>query len=1188
MKITDKELLAICNLSNLRVEFANLIGRIERDPVTNKEIVTNHTIYSLLDKEVNSISEGKVETRVFRDLLQMEEDVLIVPEHKSIEEIKRKAGIVYEYYEQEKLEKSDKDFLDNWQIVYAADGYKLITDFIEGEFFIPPKNMEILILERVVKVKENEMIDFLEEGTREKIELLDTQIEKLENIFETETPAKCLYFISWDKEKIKKDKTSIKMSKILVDPVFKKQYELVINKEDEIWLNKECETYKKEKYPSRKAVKNGVKSAEEREIAASAIRFIADWAPLAIELLRPAGIVGSKILGLASGTKLENLVKLLPGEIVKLMDMTAGILSGDIKNIHKLFATIVLVFGDLSAISYETVAKAIESTEDEKIESSAEEIPPTNFKLNEIYFGISIFKNKNDQYVVCFRDVYQNSQLARRIDSGNITYDMMVMKLIDNYVLKKYVSQKDKVIVTGFNIGAELATMLGLIGNYKVRNFKNKNYSVSEALLEFNMFDLAGIYSTTYYNFAKSFKNFLEETSLVVAKIIAIGKLSDGGTSAGLTTIILGYLFFIDSWKKEKIKRNIDIFYKWLCYLNILECPNKSECIENNFSNCKYIEKIREEGGMEYKAISSEASEKEVEAWLEHQKKLKELKKVLTPKLAKIENIKEFMETNVEVVLNLNGILVKKILTKQEIISLIAETLNIKKELKDSLSIFEYLSLIELKKEKDYYVIRKEINSQIIQEKEASKEEQEFQGKKSTSIVKDIITYSILEDKNNITKIKNIKEIKISKVETISVYGGQAQYDGNDRYINIQEEIKGLSQIITDSPFGELFSFMLKINQDIQNNFEEYIRKDMFSSVILEVKDNQDGEIVYKKTPAYQYNGISFEEYTEFSFFPFINSDKKIEGISLNYIISSFRSLLEDRVKRMYLYGFEPKLYSYEEAKIYDGYTGTENEYNTSDCILESGKKLCYDDLSVNTLVKFVYDNSDKEEEILRKERSGYFLYPKIMNILKKNPNLLNNYISIVEDKSDILNKFLNVKYLSFGHMENEKYTERGLKYLYNYPNKVSVRDDITTHHQLDWIRRGLVRIRITKSPEKTSKKIESASKKMVLESDQIYCSKAGLFSEFEASSEKWATNTGLTIGLETDNNNSNIKKFKKCGSGKCSPEICGSSWTNLSDLVVINGKKVLTNKSTITCIKDGKVEGVISFGKPKTNITIK
>ena len=61
---------------------------------------------------------------------------------------------------------------------------------------------------------------------------------------------------------------------------------------------------------------------------------------------------------------------------------------------------------------------------------------------------------------------------------------------------------------------------------------------------------------------------------------------------------------------------------------------------------------------------------------------------------------------------------------------------------------------------------------------------------------------------------------------------------------------------------------------------------------------------------------------------------------------------------------------------------------------------------------------------------------------------------------------------------ENEKYTKRGLKYLYNYPNKVSVRDDITTHHQLDWLRRRLIRLRITKSPEKTSKKWRMHGKK--------------------------------------------------------------------------------------------------------------
>ena len=50
MNITDKELLAICNLSNLRMEFANLkkeesdIDISEGDSGKKDEV--NHTIYS--------------------------------------------------------------------------------------------------------------------------------------------------------------------------------------------------------------------------------------------------------------------------------------------------------------------------------------------------------------------------------------------------------------------------------------------------------------------------------------------------------------------------------------------------------------------------------------------------------------------------------------------------------------------------------------------------------------------------------------------------------------------------------------------------------------------------------------------------------------------------------------------------------------------------------------------------------------------------------------------------------------------------------------------------------------------------------------------------------------------------------------------------------------------------------------
>ena len=48
--VTDKELLAICNLSNLKMEFADVAKT--RDQQTN-EILSNHTIYSLIENELN-------------------------------------------------------------------------------------------------------------------------------------------------------------------------------------------------------------------------------------------------------------------------------------------------------------------------------------------------------------------------------------------------------------------------------------------------------------------------------------------------------------------------------------------------------------------------------------------------------------------------------------------------------------------------------------------------------------------------------------------------------------------------------------------------------------------------------------------------------------------------------------------------------------------------------------------------------------------------------------------------------------------------------------------------------------------------------------------------------------------------------------------------------------------------------
>ena len=62
--ITDKELLAICNLSNLKMEFANLTYE-ETESKTGYKKVRNHTISSLLEKEYNAIKEKDIDKRAF-------------------------------------------------------------------------------------------------------------------------------------------------------------------------------------------------------------------------------------------------------------------------------------------------------------------------------------------------------------------------------------------------------------------------------------------------------------------------------------------------------------------------------------------------------------------------------------------------------------------------------------------------------------------------------------------------------------------------------------------------------------------------------------------------------------------------------------------------------------------------------------------------------------------------------------------------------------------------------------------------------------------------------------------------------------------------------------------------------------------------------------------------------------------
>ena len=175
MSITDRELLAICNLSNLRIEFANLKQDTETTESSDNKNLSNHTIYSLLEKECNGLKvreewekkwreenplkissdeskrnyeaekykekfseerrnrfskDTKNEYGAFYDIGDEEEKTY---EYLKKEDLQKSAPIIMEYFDRYNLA-SDKGshegkFLEEWEVIYGGDFYQILVDY---------------------------------------------------------------------------------------------------------------------------------------------------------------------------------------------------------------------------------------------------------------------------------------------------------------------------------------------------------------------------------------------------------------------------------------------------------------------------------------------------------------------------------------------------------------------------------------------------------------------------------------------------------------------------------------------------------------------------------------------------------------------------------------------------------------------------------------------------------------------------------------------------------------------------------------------------------------------------------------------------------------------------------------------------------------------------------------------------
>ncbi|SDC16633.1 MULTISPECIES: hypothetical protein [unclassified Candidatus Frackibacter] len=135
--ITHKELLTFSNLTNLEWEFVGLTSGDsddEKKRSTQLNDLLNPELFVRYDADSDSYFYPYLKGKTGKNINLTDED-----REKGKAELRKHAGIAMEYLEkwqrwQDTSEKEGTDegsFLGDWEVIYAADNYKIIADFFD-------------------------------------------------------------------------------------------------------------------------------------------------------------------------------------------------------------------------------------------------------------------------------------------------------------------------------------------------------------------------------------------------------------------------------------------------------------------------------------------------------------------------------------------------------------------------------------------------------------------------------------------------------------------------------------------------------------------------------------------------------------------------------------------------------------------------------------------------------------------------------------------------------------------------------------------------------------------------------------------------------------------------------------------------------------------------------------------------
>ena len=125
--IKHSELLTFSNLTNLEWQFVDIPEKGDKDTATTASTKLNDLL-SDPKSFVETDREGNIEAYQYG----ADDKGEFISEEKGLAEMRSKAGIAMEYLEKCQEEGNQKGkFIEDWEVIYGADNYKIVKDYID-------------------------------------------------------------------------------------------------------------------------------------------------------------------------------------------------------------------------------------------------------------------------------------------------------------------------------------------------------------------------------------------------------------------------------------------------------------------------------------------------------------------------------------------------------------------------------------------------------------------------------------------------------------------------------------------------------------------------------------------------------------------------------------------------------------------------------------------------------------------------------------------------------------------------------------------------------------------------------------------------------------------------------------------------------------------------------------------------